>query len=531
MLRIDVDHPDPGRNYGVPKDNPFVDRPGARPELWAYGLRNPWRLSFDRESGQLWVGQNGQDLWEQVYLIKKGGNYGWSLDRGEPRLPSPSARRAPTRSCRRPPSTPTARPARSPAAGSTAAPACPTWSGPTSTATGPPAASGGSSTTARRPSGTASWSTRRSTSPASAPTTPASCTSSTTASGFYRFEPTTEADRPTQPFPTRLSETGLFASVADHKPHPAALAVRGHCPAVGRRGDDGAVRRPAGPGADRAEAPAQRGRGVDLARTARSWCRRSASTWSTTPASRPASGSRPGCWSASRGNGPATPTAGTPRRPTPSWSPPPARPRSSRWPTRPTPSGRREQTWRFPARTECLVCHSRAAGFVLGFTPLQLDRDRDYGGVVDNQLRTLEHIGVFQGALPARRDDRPPAGQPLRRRRPRSRPGSGRTCTSTARPATSRKGAATPAWSWTSPPRSAEMRLIDEAPIHDRFGIADARLVAPGSPERSVLYHADLAPGDRPDAAPGVHRGRPQGRRADRRVDSRLAPGQSLTSD
>ena len=81
--------------------------------------------------------------------------------------------------------------------------------------------------------------------------------------------------------------------------------------------------------------------------------------------------------------------------------------RSSRWPTRPTPGGRREQTWRFPARTECLVCHSRAAGFVLGFTPLQLDRDHDYGGTVDNQLRTLEHIGVFQGTLPARRDDRP----------------------------------------------------------------------------------------------------------------------------
>ena len=82
VLRIDVDHPDAGQNYSIPKDNPFVDRKGARAELWAYGLRNPWRLSYDRESGQLWVGQNGQDLWEQVYLIKKGGNYGWSLSEG-----------------------------------------------------------------------------------------------------------------------------------------------------------------------------------------------------------------------------------------------------------------------------------------------------------------------------------------------------------------------------------------------------------------------------------------------------------------
>src|SRR5690242_11262541 len=72
MLRIDVDHPDPGRDYGVPRDNPFVNRPGARPEVWAYGLRNPWRVSYDRKSGQLWVGNNGQDAWEQVYLIQKG---------------------------------------------------------------------------------------------------------------------------------------------------------------------------------------------------------------------------------------------------------------------------------------------------------------------------------------------------------------------------------------------------------------------------------------------------------------------------
>ncbi len=74
--------PPPAGTTGCPKDNPFVSRPGARPELWAYGLRNPWRLSFDHESGQLWVGNNGQDLWEQVYLIQKGANYGWSISEG-----------------------------------------------------------------------------------------------------------------------------------------------------------------------------------------------------------------------------------------------------------------------------------------------------------------------------------------------------------------------------------------------------------------------------------------------------------------
>src|SRR5262249_36110970 len=55
------------------------------------------------------------------------------------------------------------------------------------------------------------------------------------------------------------------------------------------------------------------------------------------------------------------------------------------------PGGRRSQVWRFPSRAECLVCHSRAAGFTLGFTPLQLDRDHDYSAATDNQLRTLDH--------------------------------------------------------------------------------------------------------------------------------------------
>lgn len=82
VLRIDVDHPDAGRQYSVPKDNPFLDVPNARPETWAFGLRNPWRMTFDCELKQLWLAQNGQDQWEQVYLIERGGNYGWSLFEG-----------------------------------------------------------------------------------------------------------------------------------------------------------------------------------------------------------------------------------------------------------------------------------------------------------------------------------------------------------------------------------------------------------------------------------------------------------------
>ncbi len=86
ILRIDVDRKDEGKHYAVPKDNPFVGlKIGdklARPEVWAYGFRNPWRMSFDRKTGELWVGDVGWELFEMVYKVEKGGNYGWSAVEG-----------------------------------------------------------------------------------------------------------------------------------------------------------------------------------------------------------------------------------------------------------------------------------------------------------------------------------------------------------------------------------------------------------------------------------------------------------------
>lgn len=79
VLRIDIDKKSPGREYGIPADNPFVNTPHAAPEIYAYGIRNPWGIWIDDQTNDFWLADVGQNLWEEINLIVPGGNYGWNF--------------------------------------------------------------------------------------------------------------------------------------------------------------------------------------------------------------------------------------------------------------------------------------------------------------------------------------------------------------------------------------------------------------------------------------------------------------------
>lgn len=482
VLRIDVDHPVAGRPYGVPKDNPFVDRPGARPELWAYGLRNPWRLSFDRPSGQLWVGNNGQDLWEQVYLVQKGGNYGWSVTEGSnifqaQRTAGPD-------------------PISPPAAEHPHSEARSLTGGRVYRGTRLPELVGayiyGDWSTGRV------WGLKHDGSKAiwhrELVDTPFNITGFGAdhagelyvidqAGGFYRLGPTTEADRPPHPFPTRLSETGLFASVAEHRPHEAALPYRVRAP----QWADGAamVRFACLTGRERVAQKPQLNAGgawtlpegsalvqtltLDVLGEGAKPERRRVETRVMVRQQGEWAGYSYR-WDPEQSDAELVPEAGDAAE--------------FEVADASAPDGRRGQVWRFPSRSECLLCHSRAAGFVLGFSPMQLDRDGDLGA---DQLRTLERIGVFEGELPHRSEDRPRLVDPYDAGAPReARVRSYLHVNCSVCHVAEGGGNARMELGLTTP--REKMGVIDVEPMHSRFDIPDARLVAPGSPERSILH-------------------------------------------
>ena len=83
VIRIDVRETSPAEPYAIPADNPFLATEGASPEIWAYGLRNPFRMAFDQETGELWLGDVGVSTREEIDRVERGANFGWSIVEGD----------------------------------------------------------------------------------------------------------------------------------------------------------------------------------------------------------------------------------------------------------------------------------------------------------------------------------------------------------------------------------------------------------------------------------------------------------------
>ena len=391
MIRIDVDHPDGKRPYSIPGDNPFVNMPGYQPEAWAYGFRNPWRIAFDSANGDLWVGQNGQDLWEQVYLVHKGENYGWSRVEGSHPF-QPLRKAAPT------PIT------------------FPIVEHPHSemrSLTGGIVYHGRKFPELDGAFLYGDWSTGRIWGVKSADHQHATwrrelARTSLQIAGFrespegdvlimdqggaaiYKLVPNTQASSAAN-FPRKLSETGLFVSTRENRPDPALIPYDVIAPlwsdgALKQRfialPGDGHIFLPPGRGWEFPEGAVlvktfslemEQGNPASARRLETRLLTRQQNQWAGYTY----------LWNDEQTDAELIDAAGL------------TRDYLIKDPA--APNGVRTQTWHYPSRAECMTCHSRAMNYVLGPSMLQMNRDFVYpNGVRDNQLRTLEHLGLLR---------------------------------------------------------------------------------------------------------------------------------------
>jgi putative heme-binding domain-containing protein len=471
VLRLDVDHPDATRPYSVPGDNPFVGMTNARPEKWAYGLRNPWRLCLDQKTGQIWAGNNGQDLWETAHLIRRGENYGWSVYEGSHPFYL-NRKLGPT-----PPVAPTIEHSHADFRSLTGGAVYygelfPELNGfyvygDYSTGEIWAARHDGRRVKAHRPLAH----TQLQIAAFAVDQRGELLIADHGGHGLYRLVRSPRQGSAPK-FPSRLSETGLFVSTRNHQVQPGLIPYSVNAPGWA----DGAF-------VERFLALPDDSRLGHFTNGAALMQTLSLEREAGQPASRQRIETRlltfqNGQW------------AGY----------------SYRWNDRqsdatlvrangderdfvikdePVAGGRRRQTWHFPSRAECMTCHSRAANFVLGLTDPQLNKVHDYGGVRDHQLRTLKHIGVFTGSLPKPSDatlvDPYDSGQDLDRRARSYLHVNCSVCHVEAG-----GGNAKMELGFTTKPE--RMNLFSARPQHDTFGIDNAMLVFPGDPQRSILY-------------------------------------------
>ena len=538
VLRIDVDHPDPGKQYSVPKDNPFVGQPNVRPETWCYGMRNPWRMAIDPKNGNVWVGQNGQDQWEPVYLVQRGANYGWSAVEGSHAF-YPDRYKGPT-------------PISKPIAEHPHADARSLTGGLVYYGTEFPVLDGaylyGDYSTGKiwgirvNEKREVTWHQEI-----------ADTTNQITAFAYdtkgrllvtdhggmrvTRLEMTPK-NVPHPDFPKTLSQSGLFKDVKSHTMADGILPYS----VIAELWSDGAYKERylAIPrvGASDVEPAKDRLIGVT---EAHGWefpdetvivksfaIEREAGN----PASRRWIETR--FFTRQEGEWVGYSYKWNDEQTDATLVDAPGLDQAYDVKDVAAPGGSRKVNWHYPSRTECMVCHTRQAGFVLGLQTPQMNRDQDYaglGGKVDNQLRVLEHLGLtkvkyaedsvklLQADTKAQGLDPDAAYAYVEHFRPQKEqhPAAKFSPLLTLAPASTPKlvnprdtsadlnsrarsylhsncaichveaGGGNALMELEFTRNLDDMRLVDAAPLHDRFGIADAKLVAPGAPERSVL--------------------------------------------
>jgi glucose/arabinose dehydrogenase len=395
VLRLDVDHVRPedaaaGRRYSVPPDNPFVGKPNIRPETWCYGFRNPWRMANDPRTGHIWVTQNGQDLYEQVYLIRPSENYGWSVMEGSQPFYL-ERERGPT-----PIVPPTVEHPHSEARSLTG--------GIVYYGTKHPSLRGayvyGDHSTGKiwmvRHDGKRVVESRE-----IADTTFAITGFGTDSHGellVYDYRPKGESAAyyleavppQTEPstFPRRLSESGLFVAGAGHRTMPGVVPYTVNSPLW----SDGTYKERffAVPGEDKITPSGRAWTFPEGAVLIKSFAleteagKPESRRWIETRFMTKQQNEWIGYsyqWNDEQTDAELVESKGADRTFT-------IRDAAA-------PGGARTQTWHYPSRAECMICHSRAANFVLGVSTAQLNCEHDYGGTRDNQLRALAHSGLL----------------------------------------------------------------------------------------------------------------------------------------
>jgi putative heme-binding domain-containing protein len=492
ILRIDVDHEDPGKAYRIPPDNPFVNTPGARPEVWAYGFRNPWKMTFDRPTGDLWAGDVGWQSWEMVYRVQRGGNYGWPVMEG--RLPARfESKRGPT-----PILPPILDFPHSEAASITGGYVyhgnrCPDLKG---------AYVCGDWVTGKI------WATRFQGETIVSHREIARTGHRVVAFGeeedgelyylphdeengaFYRLVPQERPDTSAS-FPRQLSATGLFADTAKLIPQAGVVPFSVK---VEQWADFATAERwVALPGsATIKEFDSPEGipntyfsalmhfpQDAVLAKTiflemarSRPETRRRLETQVLLHDGREWYGYTYE-WNDEQTDATLVGPAGGERSFTildPG-----------------APGGKRQQTWRFPSRAECLRCHNHRNNGNLAFNALQLDRDHAYGPVINNQLRTLRHAGILSHQTQSpEKADAPRGVVELRGVRDRSADLNVR--------ARSYLHVNCGPCHWVDLNLRCDIPLEEAAvvgvrPTQGTFNIPNAAIIAPADPYRSVLYY------------------------------------------